>query len=255
MPTARARPDPVPSPNGGGRSPWRKVAWGGAALLLLLPLMLAMQVTEQQVAWGPGDFALAGTLVVGWDSPSRGRRASRDRTYRVAAGVALATGLALVWLNLAVGLIECGGRSRQPDPWRGAGRGPRRYPSRPPAAPVHGPRAAGDGAGPGGLRPRWRSPPAGAPRPRAGRGTSWSSTGSSRRRGCCRPPCSGTRRGRSLSAGPARTGIFGTNSATLGIDHSWERLMSLAADLDRITIEPGKMGGDPASGACGSRSP
>src|SRR6476620_4818144 len=60
---AGARPDPAASPNGSRRSPWRKVAWGGAALLLLLPLA-AMQVTDE-VDWGPGDFALAGTLVVG----------------------------------------------------------------------------------------------------------------------------------------------------------------------------------------------
>ena len=104
MPTARARPDRVPSPNGGGRSPWRKVAWGGAALVLLLPL-LAMQVTDE-VAWGPGDFALAGTLVVGAGLAFEGAaRASGDRAYRIAAGVALTTALALVWLNLAVGLI------------------------------------------------------------------------------------------------------------------------------------------------------
>lgn len=100
---AGARPDPAPSPNGSRRSPWRKVAWG-AALLLLLPLA-AMQVSDE-VAWGPGDFALAGTLVVGVGLAFEGAaRASRDRAYRVAAGVALATALALVWLNLAVGLI------------------------------------------------------------------------------------------------------------------------------------------------------
>jgi hypothetical protein len=37
--------------------------------------------------------------------------------------------------------------------------------------------------------------------------------------------------------------------------HAAEGTMPIAADLDRITIEPGKMGGGPASGDCGSPSP
>ena len=80
------------------------MAWGGAALLLLLPLA-AMQVSDE-VDWGPGDFALAGTLVAGAGLAfETAARASRDRACRTAAAVALATGLALVWLNLAVGLV------------------------------------------------------------------------------------------------------------------------------------------------------
>ena len=118
------------------------------------------------MAWGPGDFALAGTLVDGAGLAFEGAaRASSNRTYRIAAGVALATALALVSLNLAVGLMGAYDDVRQPDTSPGAGRGPRRHRSRPPAAPGHGPRAAGDGPGPGGLRPRWRSPPLGAATP------------------------------------------------------------------------------------------
>lgn len=83
---------------------WRTAGWGGAAGLLLLPL-LAMQFTDE-VNWGPGDFLLAGALVAGvglayeWALRSTGNRA-----YHAGAGVALAGAFILVWANLAVGVI------------------------------------------------------------------------------------------------------------------------------------------------------
>ena len=78
--------------------------WGGAAGLLLLPL-LAMRFTDE-VNWGAGDFVLAGALVAGvglaceWAVRSTGNRA-----YRAGVGVALAGAFMLVWANLAVGII------------------------------------------------------------------------------------------------------------------------------------------------------
>ena len=48
---------------------WRPAMWGGAALLLLLPLV-AMQFTRE-VIWDAADFAIFGTMLV--DRPS-GRR-------------------------------------------------------------------------------------------------------------------------------------------------------------------------------------
>ena len=88
---------------GRGRN-WRALAWGGAAALILLPLV-AMQFTRE-VNWGPGDFGLAIALVgaVG-GTFELAVRASRSWTYRAGIGVALAAVFLLVWINLAVGII------------------------------------------------------------------------------------------------------------------------------------------------------
>ena len=76
----------------------------GSALLLSLPLV-AMLFTDE-MAWGPGDFVLAGVLLVGTGLLYELAAGSTNTTaYRVAVGVALATGVILVWANLAVGLI------------------------------------------------------------------------------------------------------------------------------------------------------
>jgi len=74
------------------------------ACILLLPL-IAMQFTDE-VAWSPADFAVAGILLLGagltylWVAGK-----GSDVMYRIAVGVAVAAGLLLVWMNLAVGLI------------------------------------------------------------------------------------------------------------------------------------------------------
>lgn len=86
----------------GGR--WRIVVWGGAALLLLLPLV-AMQFTRE-VAWTGRDFAVFGAmLAVLCGGIEIAVRMSRHYAYRAGAGVALITGFLLVWMNLAVGII------------------------------------------------------------------------------------------------------------------------------------------------------
>ncbi|SMO79319.1 hypothetical protein [Fodinibius sediminis] len=72
--------------------------------LLLIPL-LAMQFTDE-VTWTLTDFLVAGTLLLGTGlTYKRVTRKSGNITYRVAVGIALFTGLFLVWSNLAVGLI------------------------------------------------------------------------------------------------------------------------------------------------------
>lgn len=75
-----------------------------AGLLLLVPLA-AMQFTDQ-VAWDWFDFAVAGALLAGtgvvyvvWASQLRLHR------HRVIVGIALAAALALVWIELAVGIF------------------------------------------------------------------------------------------------------------------------------------------------------
>ena len=76
----------------------------GTLFLLLLPL-LAMQFTDT-VAWGVGDFVLAGALLFGtgllYEVIAKRARAS---TYRLAVVLALAAAFILIWGNLALGLI------------------------------------------------------------------------------------------------------------------------------------------------------
>ena len=73
-------------------------------LLLLVPL-LAMQFTPE-VNWSPMDFAVGGALLfiagMSWTLLSAKSTAA---AYRLAAAIAVATALLLVWGNLAVGLI------------------------------------------------------------------------------------------------------------------------------------------------------
>ena len=75
------------------------------AAILLLPL-LAMQFTDE-VLWDAADFVVAGALIFAAGLTYQ-RVAGRGRTatYRITVGVAVATALLLVWMHLAVGLIE-----------------------------------------------------------------------------------------------------------------------------------------------------
>lgn len=74
------------------------------AFILLLPL-LAMQITDE-VNWTLFDFVVMGVLLFGSGLMYEliARKGS-SVAYRVAVGVAVAAGLLLIWLNLAVGLI------------------------------------------------------------------------------------------------------------------------------------------------------
>ena len=86
------------------RSRWRLAVWGAAALMLLLPL-LAMQVTDE-VDWDVADFAIFSTMLGGAGGAfelAAGR--TGNTAYRAAIGVALAAAFILVWMNLAVGII------------------------------------------------------------------------------------------------------------------------------------------------------
>jgi len=92
--------------NGGGRrgNRWRIAIWGGAALLLLLPLV-AMQFTHE-VNWGVGDFIGFGAmLLAACGTCELAARMTRNSAYRIAVGVAVAAAFILVWMNLAVGII------------------------------------------------------------------------------------------------------------------------------------------------------
>jgi hypothetical protein len=74
------------------------------AFLLLVPLV-AMQFTDE-VAWGPFDFVVAGTLLFGTGlTYELVARRMGSIAYRAAVGIAVAAALLLVWINLAVGII------------------------------------------------------------------------------------------------------------------------------------------------------
>jgi hypothetical protein len=85
-------------------SRWRAAAWGGAALLLLLPFV-AMRFTAE-VTWTAFDFAVLGALLAaaGLGLELAVRR-SGNVAYRIAAGLALAAAFLLVLINGAVGII------------------------------------------------------------------------------------------------------------------------------------------------------
>ena len=75
-----------------------------AAFILSLPL-LAMQFTDE-VAWSLADFAVASILLFGAGiTYELVARKAGNIAYRTAVGVAVATALLLVWINLGVGII------------------------------------------------------------------------------------------------------------------------------------------------------
>ena len=76
----------------------------GTAVLLMLPL-LAMQLTDE-VAWDFADFAVAGVLLSGAGLVfERIAKKGGTTAYRAATGIAVATALLIVWMNLAVGIL------------------------------------------------------------------------------------------------------------------------------------------------------
>lgn len=86
----------------GGLVRW--LVWGGAAALLLLPLV-AMQYT-QEVQWTWHDFVFMGVmLLVVCIAYEVAARIARSNAYMVAAGLAVSGGFFTVWANLAVGIV------------------------------------------------------------------------------------------------------------------------------------------------------
>ena len=82
----------------------RALVWGGAACLLLLPLV-AMQFT-QEVQWTGGDFAVFGVmLLVVCVAYEVAARIARNNAFIVGVGVAAAACFLTVWVNLAVGIV------------------------------------------------------------------------------------------------------------------------------------------------------
>lgn len=82
----------------------RPFIWGAAGLLLLLPAV-AMQFTRE-VQWTAFDFVAMGALLAtACALYELGAWLSGDWRYRIAFGLATATGFLTVWVNLAVGML------------------------------------------------------------------------------------------------------------------------------------------------------
>lgn len=80
------------------------MVWGGAAALLLVPL-IAMQFTDE-VQWTGSDFAIFGAmLAVPLGVLELAVRATGSMAYRAAVAVALGAAFLMTWANLAVGII------------------------------------------------------------------------------------------------------------------------------------------------------
>jgi hypothetical protein len=88
----------VANNNGRHRTPWRLIGWGGAGLLLLLPLVAG-------APWTLSDFIFAGVVfgIVGGGLELAVRKG--NRAYSMAAGLALGASLLSVWISGAVGII------------------------------------------------------------------------------------------------------------------------------------------------------
>lgn len=96
----------VSNNNCGGkqRNRWRKVIWGSAACLLLMPFV-AMRFTHE-VNWDRVDFIAIGALLASaCGTYELAVRMSSNTAYRAGFGVAIMAALLLVWINLAVGVI------------------------------------------------------------------------------------------------------------------------------------------------------
>jgi hypothetical protein len=90
----------------GGRrgNGWRIAGWGAAALILLTPLV-AMQFTSE-VRWTGFDFAFMAAMLGGVGvSVELAFRRSGNTAYRAAIGIVLAAAFLLIVINGAVGII------------------------------------------------------------------------------------------------------------------------------------------------------
>lgn len=91
-----------------GNPLWRAmrwVVWGGAVLVLLLPL-LAMRIPGTGVDWTGSDFAaMGGLLLLACVTFEVAVRVGRSHAFVVATVLAAAAALVSTWANLAVGIV------------------------------------------------------------------------------------------------------------------------------------------------------
>ena len=96
---------------------WQVIRWGAAVVLILTPLV-AMQFTRQ-VNWDETDFIFAAVMfgIVGW-LIELAVRLSTNWYFRFGAMFAVLAGFMVVWSNLAVGMI--GSEDNSVNLWFGA---------------------------------------------------------------------------------------------------------------------------------------
>lgn len=83
---------------------WTRWLWVGATGLLLVPFV-AMRLTSE-VNWGLGDFIFAGLMLAAFCGVVQlAVRCSSKAIYRWAMVLAALGGLAVIWVNLAVGIV------------------------------------------------------------------------------------------------------------------------------------------------------
>lgn len=83
---------------------WTRWLWVGAIVLLLIPFV-AMRVTSE-VDWTLGDFIFAGLMLAALcGTLELAVRRSSKAIYRWAIGLAALGCFAVVWVNLAVGIV------------------------------------------------------------------------------------------------------------------------------------------------------
>ena len=84
----------------------RWLVWGGAACLLLVPLVAMRFFPEAGVDWTGFDFAVMGVMLglvcIAFEVAVR---VARSNAYMLAAGLAAAAAFLMTWANLAVGII------------------------------------------------------------------------------------------------------------------------------------------------------
>ncbi len=82
----------------------------GTCLFLLIPLALTIRdgnVPNVGWNWSPGDFIFAFVLIFGTGMAYQIllKKVPGNWVYKAAAGIALLTGFALIWINAAVGIV------------------------------------------------------------------------------------------------------------------------------------------------------
>ena len=83
---------------------WTRWLWVGALVLLLVPFV-AMQLTSE-VNWGLGDFIFAALMLSALCGVVQlAVRRSSKATFRWAMALAALGGFAVIWVNLAVGIV------------------------------------------------------------------------------------------------------------------------------------------------------
>lgn len=87
-----------------GGNKWLTAAWTTATALILLTPIVAMQFTEE-VKWTVGDFIFAGAMLLGAGVTYELAARAGGLAYQAAVVVALGTGVLIMWVTGAVGII------------------------------------------------------------------------------------------------------------------------------------------------------